>query len=181
MHGARTVRAVGVLALLATLAAVGASAQEMPANNASCAAMDKALPADLAAWTAQTPLAAATSSAGLAKAALTPGKAVSANLAQTPDVHFVTQPEKPGGTVSHGGMFELRIDKPGTYVIGLGSGAWIDVLKDGKAQMSSAHSRGPDCSTLRKMVDFPLEPGRYVLQISANADAKLPILLARRP
>jgi hypothetical protein len=31
------------------------------------------------------------------------------------------------------------------------------------------------------MVDFPLEPGRYVLQVSANADAKLPILLARRP
>jgi hypothetical protein len=47
--------------------------------------------------------------------------------------------------------------------------------------MSTAHSRGPECSTLRKMVDFPLQPGRYVLQVSANADARLPILLARRP
>jgi hypothetical protein len=157
-------------------------AQEMPAkSSASCTAMDKTLPADVAAWTAQTPLAAATSAATLGKATLTPGKAVTADLPQTPEVRFVTQPEKPGGTVSHGGMFELKIDKAGTYVIALGSGAWIDVLKDGKPLVSTAHARGPDCSTLRKMVDFPLEPGRYVLQVSANADAKLPILLARRP
>ena len=156
-------------------------AQEMPASPTSCAAMDKTLPPDLAAWTTRTPLMAATSAAGLGKAALTLGKAVTADLPQTPEVHFITQPEKPGGTVSHGGMFELKIDKAGTYLIGLGSGAWIDVLKDGKPLTSTAHSRGPECSTLRKMVDFPLEPGRYVLQVSANADAKLPILLARRP
>ena len=170
--------AVGVL----SLPAATGLAQEAPAKSAaSCAAMDKTLPADLAGWTAQTPLAAATSAATLGKATLTPGKAVTADLPQTPEVHYVTQPEKPGGTVSHGGMFGLKIDKAGTYVIALGSGAWIDVLKDGKPLASTAHARGPDCSTLRKMVDFPLEPGRYVLQVSANADAKLPILLARRP
>ena len=160
---------------------MAALAQEMPPAKANCAAMDQNLPADFSAWTAQTPLAAADSPAALSKARLTPGKAVAAELPQTSAVKFVTQPERPGGSVSHGGMFELRIDKPGTYVIGLGSGAWIDVLKDGKPLTSTAHSPGPACSTLRKMVDFPLQPGRYVLQISANADAKLPILLAKRP
>jgi hypothetical protein len=160
---------------------LAAGAQEMPPAKANCAAMDQSLPADLAVWTAQTPLAAAANPAGLAKAALTPGKAIAADLPQTSAVTFVTQPERPGGSVSHGGMFELRIDKAGTYVIGLGSGAWIDVLKDGKVLTSTAHSPGPACSTLRKMVDFPLQPGRYVLQISANADARLPILLAKRP
>ena len=174
------------LATMITAAALGlmpmaAAAQDMPASKAACAAMDKALPPDLAAWTAQTPLAAAASAATLGKASLTPGKAVTADLPQTSTVKFVTQPERPGGSVSHGGMFELKIDKAGTYVIGLGSGAWIDVLKDGKVLTSTAHSPGPACSTLRKMVDFPLEPGRYVLQVSANADAKLPILLAKRP
>jgi hypothetical protein len=163
------------------LAPMAAPAQEAPASNASCAGMDKTLPPDLAGWTAQTPLAAAASAAALGKASLVPGKAVAAELPQTSEVHFVTQPERPGGSVSHGGMFELKIDKAGTYVIGLGSGAWIDVLKDGKPLTSTAHSPGPACSTLRKMVDFPLEPGRYVLQISANADAKLPVLLAKRP
>ncbi len=165
---------------LAALPLVSA-AQEMPAAKASCATMDQNLPADLAGWTAQTPLAAAARPADLGKAAITPGKAIAGDLPQTSTVKFVTQPERPGGSVSHGGMFELKIDKAGTYVIGLGSGAWIDVLKDGKPLTSTAHSPGPACSTLRKMVDFPLEPGRYVLQISANADAKLPILLAKRP
>ncbi|HEX3888321.1 MAG TPA: homogentisate 1,2-dioxygenase [Phenylobacterium sp.] len=165
---------------LALVPAIGA-AQEAPASTAACTAMDKTLPPELAAWTAQTPLAAAASAAGLRKASLTLGKAVTADLPQTPQVHFVTQPEKPGGTVSHGGMFELNIDKAGTYVVALGSGAWIDVLKDGKPLMSTAHARGPACLTLRKMVDFSLQPGRYVLQVSANAEARLPILLARRP
>ncbi len=169
------------LASALILVPVVAAAQEMPAGKPNCTSMDQALPADLASWTAQTPLAAAADAASLSKAALTPGKAVTADLPQTASVHFVTQPERPGGSVSHGGMFELRIDKAGTYVIGLGSGAWIDVLKDGKPLTSTAHSPGPACSTLRKMVDFPLQPGRYVLQISANADAKLPILLAKRP
>jgi hypothetical protein len=165
---------------LAGLAAP-ALAQEMPPAKANCAAMDQNLPADLAAWTARTPLAAAASPGGLAKATLTPGRAIVAELPQTSQVKFVTQPERPGGSVSHGGMFDIKVDKAGTYVIGLGSGAWIDVLKDGKPLTSTAHSPGPACSTLRKMVDFPLEPGRYVLQVSANADAKLPILLAKRP
>jgi hypothetical protein len=177
-------RGVAMILTAAALAVLpaGALAQEMPqASKASCAAMDKDLSADLGAWTAQTPLAAATSAATLGKATLVPGKAVAAELPQTADVYFVTQPERPGGSVSHGGMFELRIDKAGTYVVALGSGAWIDVLKDGKALTSTAHSPGPACSTLRKMVDFPLEPGRYVLQVSANADARLSILLAKRP
>jgi hypothetical protein len=171
---------VMVAGVLVAAPAVGA-AQEMPASTATCTAMDKTLPPDLAAWTAQAPLTSATTAAGLGKAVLMPGKAVSAELHQTPDVHYVTQPEKPGGTVSHGGLFELRVDQPGTYVVALGSGAWIDVLKDGKALVSTGHNRGPECSTLRKMVDFPLQPGRYVLQVSANADAKLSILMARRP
>ncbi|HZZ69846.1 MAG TPA: homogentisate 1,2-dioxygenase [Phenylobacterium sp.] len=178
MRGVAVVMTAAVA--LALVPAIGA-AQEAPPSAVACAAMDKTLPPELAAWTAQTPQAAATSAAGLRKASLTPGKAVTADLPQTPQVHFVTQPEKPGGTVSHGGMFELNIDKAGTYVVALGSGAWIDVLKDGKPLMSTAHGRGPTCSTLRKMVDFPLQPGRYVLQVSANADARLPILLARRP
>ncbi len=177
-------RAAAIIAIAAALglAPIAASAQEALAKPAAaCAAMDKTLPVDVAAWTAQTPMAAATTAAGLGKATLTPGKAILADLPMTPQVTFVTQPEKPGGTVSHGGMFGIKIDTAGTYVIALGSGAWLDVLKDGKALESTAHSRGPECSTLRKMVDFPLQPGRYVLQVSANADAKLPILLARRP
>jgi hypothetical protein len=174
-------------AMIVTAAVVGlapfvALAQSMPApSTAACATMDANLPADLTGWSAKAPMAAATKASGLSKAMLSTGQGVEATLPLTPDVTFVTQPEKPGGTVSHGGMFGLNIDKAGTYVIALSSGAWIDVLKDGKPLVSTAHARGPECSTLRKMVDFPLQPGRYVLQVSANADPTLRLMLARRP
>ena len=63
----------------------------------------------------------------------------------------------------------------------LGSGAWVDIVKDGKAIESVAHGHGPDCSGIRKMVDFPLEPGNYVLEIAANGQSQLPLLVAHLP
>ena len=63
----------------------------------------------------------------------------------------------------------------------LGSGAWIDVVKDGKAIESTAHGHGPDCSGVRKVVDFPLQPGSYTLQVAANGQAQLPLLVTRAP
>ena len=165
------------------LAPAAASAQMAPAAPAlaACAAMDAELPAELAGWTAKTPLVASKIAADLPKASLTPGTAFLATLPSTPDVTYVVQPEKPGGSVSHGGLFDLTIASPGTYVIALGTGAWIDVLKDGAPQMSTTHGRGPACTTLRKMVTFDLQPGAYVVQISANGPAELPIMVAKRP
>ena len=173
-----------VLALATVLATPFAASAQMapaPAPAPACAAMDKDIPAELAGWTDKAALSAATSAAGLSKAALVPGKAYLATLAPTPDVAYTVQPEKPGGTVSKGGLFSLTIDKAGAYVIALGSGAWIDVLKDGAGARSTAHGRGPACTTLRKMVTFDLQPGRYVVQISANAEASLPIMVAAKP
>jgi homogentisate 1,2-dioxygenase len=65
--------------------------------------------------------------------------------------------------------------------VALGSGAWIDVLKGKAAMASVAHGHGPDCSGIRKMVDFRLSPGRYTLQIAANGEQTLPLMIARLP
>lgn len=171
---------LAALAVLATPFAV--SAQMAPATPApACAAMDKDLPAELAAWTAKKDLTAAKGVADLDKAVLTPGQAFVAVLAPTLEVTYIVQPEKPGGTVSKGGLFAVDIATAGTYTIALGTGAWIDVLKGDAAQRSTGHGRGPACTTLRKMVSFDLQPGRYVVQISANAEANLPIMVAAKP
>ncbi len=172
-----TLTLVGVL-----LSPVAALAQMTPAPAPqACVTMDVELPPELVGWTAKTPLAAATVAADLAKASLVPGKAYLATLPATPTVTYVVQPEKPGGSVSHGGLFDLTVQSAGTYVIALGTGAWIDVLKDGAPMMSGSHGRGPNCTTLRKMVTFDLQPGAYVVQISANGPAELPIMVAKRP
>lgn len=153
-----------------------AQAQEMQPATA-CKEMDKSLPAELSAWTQKSDLASATRAAELGKARLVPGQAATVTLHHTPDVTYVAQPAKPGGSVSYGGLLDLNIKKAGTYRIGLSAGAWLDVVKNKKLLLSTAHGHGPDCSTLRKIVDFPLQAGHYVVQVSANADPAIAIMI----
>lgn len=155
--------------LLASMASAGpVLAQERPPV---CAA-PVALTGDLAAWASPGDRTAATDVAGLAAATLAIGEAARVKLLPTPAVRYPLRPEKPGGSVSFGGLVGLHVTAPGTYRIALGSGAWIDLVAGGKAVVSTAHGHGPDCSGIRKMVDFPLTPGDYTLQIAANgADA----------
>jgi hypothetical protein len=107
--------------------------------------------------------------------------AVDLALAPTPGVTYALRPAHPGGSVSHGGMVNLTIADAGKYRIGIGSGAWIDLVRDGVSLDSVGHGHGPACSGIRKMVDFALTPGRYVLQIAGNGEATLPLIVARLP
>lgn len=137
------------------------------------------LPAALSRWADREPLAAVTGEASLGDAVLAPGAAVDLALADTPAVRYVLRPSHPGGSVSHGGMLAFKVDRPGTYRVAIGSGAWIDVVKGGAALESIAHGHGPNCSGIRKMVDFSLQPGVYVLQVAGNGDAHLPLMIAK--
>jgi hypothetical protein len=78
-------------------------------------------------------------------------------------------------------MYSFKVERAGTYRIALASAAWIDVLRGKTAVESSSHGHGPDCSGIRKMVDFPLQPGRYVIQIAANGAQVLPFMILRLP
>lgn len=151
------------------------------AEHLVCTGATAPLPSAYAAWAAKTELNAAGAAADLPKAELIPGKAITAHLLPTRQVAYIVQPEKPGGSVSEGGMFQVKIATAGVYRFASGSGAWIDVVQDGKMLESVNHMGGPACTGIRKMVDFPLEPGRYVLQISANADDTLPFLILPQP
>lgn len=171
------------IALLLLMLPAAAGAQDMPGMatpGAKCAA-PATLPPALAGWTAKGAMTSATQASGLDAAMLTPGKAVTVALHSTRDVQYVTQPEKPGGSVAHGGVLAISIAEAGTYQVSLSSGAWIDVLKDGAATMSSAHAPGPACSGIRKTVQFPMQPGRYVIQVSANADPAIDVMVSRVP
>ena len=170
-----------IAALAAAAICIPAAGWAQEEMQAKCTGPSAAPPAEFSSWTVKTDLAAAAKADDLAKTEVKPGEAVMAHLHGTKEVAFVVQPEKPGGSVSHGGMIGLKIDQAGTYRVAIGSGAWLDVLKDGKILESTAHSPGPACSGIRKVVDFALQPGRYVIQISANADEQLPVLVARRP
>ncbi|HEX7822094.1 MAG TPA: homogentisate 1,2-dioxygenase [Sphingobium sp.] len=170
-----------VLALPAQSAAAQPMAPEMDRPAPDCSLVRVALPAELAGWSVRVPVKAAGGKAGLRMATLTVGQAVDAALIQTSGVRYVLRPEKPGGSVSYGGLFGFSVRQAATYRVALGAGAWIDVVKGGKSVASTAHGHGPDCTGIRKMVDFPLTLGRYVLQLAANGTDVLPVMVARLP
>ena len=129
----------------------------------------------------KTPLVAAKEKAALGQASVMPGTAVDVALGSTPSVKYVVRPSRPGGSVSYGGMLSLVIATPGTYRVAIGSGAWLDLIKGKAALESTEHGHGPNCSGIRKMVDFALQPGSYILQIAGNGEPRIPVLVATLP
>jgi hypothetical protein len=172
-----------VVGLVLGLALTSPALAQQPAGHAtaSCAAMDVDLPGELRNWNGDAGAATATGADSLANAELTIGKGYEAVLLNTPKVSFSVQPEKPGGSVAYAGLFEFNVATEGSYAVALGSAAWIDVLEDGRSIRSSSFGHGPECTTIRKIVVFPLKAGKHVLQISANGEAKLKLMVAKKP
>ncbi|MEO5597087.1 MAG: homogentisate 1,2-dioxygenase [Novosphingobium sp.] len=169
--------AAALIGIALVLPLANANAQE---TGHSCAAA-ATLPAELAGWPSQRPIMAASGVSDLRSATLQIGSATDATLKPTADIRYVTRPEEPGGSVSYGGLFNFTVSRAGTYQVALGSGAWIDVLKGKTALTSTAHGHGPDCSGIRKMVSFELTPGRYTLQVAANGEPTLALMIAQLP
>ena len=136
---------------------------------------------ELAPWLSPVPLSSAGRENRSGRVQLAIGQAASLELLRTPEVHYPLRPEKPGGSVSYGGLARIDVRVAGTYRVALGSAAWIDLVQGRKAIPSTAHGHGPDCTGIRKMVDFRLMPGRYTLQIAANGEPQTTVLVARLP
>lgn len=170
-----------VLGLAIALAAPACAQQQPATETPACAAMDAALPAGFADWNGKAALATVGKAEDLAKADIQLGTGYEATLGKTTSIFMPVQPEKPGGSVSSAGLFQFTVETEGAYTVALSTPAWIDVLEDGKAVEPASFGHGPECTTIRKIVVFPLKPGLHVLQISANADPKLKLLVAKKP
>jgi len=73
---------------------------------------------------------------------------------------------------SSGGVVVIpKVPKAGLYQITASAEGWIDVIQDGKALASSAHSGRRDCPDVRKSVRFDLQTGAVTIQFS-GVDSK---------
>jgi hypothetical protein len=169
------------LAALCALVFVTPVRAQEPAAAPKCPEQAAPLPAELAPWTAPAPLTAATRPEDAGKAEIKVGEAVKAALVHTPDVNYAARPTKPGGSVAFGGLLHLAVAEPGTYRVAIGNASWIDVVKGGEKVESIHHGGGPACSGIRKMVDYPLQQGDYVVQLSAGGDAQTGVLVVKLP
>jgi hypothetical protein len=155
------------------LAASPAIAQEAP-DDPSCANVRVAIPAELAAWSKQTPVAAGIKAGG--GASVTPGQALLVALHPASLVTLAPVPKENGG---HAGTLTLTVQEAGNYRVALGGRAWVDLVGTGRALSSSAHGHGPKCTGIRKMVDYTLKPGRYTIQLSGSQADNMPLLVAK--
>lgn len=167
-------------ALIVPLIAVPPADAAAP-EKVDCATATVILPAELADWGKRAPLAAAGAVGDVDAAMLTAGAAVEARLRPAADVRYVTSPQKPARAGGHGGLFSFEVSQPGTYRVAMSGGGWVDILNGGRPASTSAHGHGPACSGIRKMIDFPLNRGRYVVQVMGNPDPSVALLIARLP
>ena len=79
------------------------------------------------------------------------------------------------------GVISLQVDTQGTYRVALSAAAWIEVARGGRTIASVAHTPGPHCSGIRKVVDFALESGRYEVRLSNSPVERLRLMVARKP
>ncbi len=160
---------------------VAATAQDAanPPPPTCSTAMNTALPPLWKSWTTTVPVTGATKAADQPEIAI--GKAYAASLQPTAQMEYSIPLGKTPKEGSFGGLFMLTIEKAGVYSIALDQAAWIDVVKDEQSVQSASHGHGPDCSTIRKFVDFQLIPGHYTIQISAADKQALTIEVVAKP
>ena len=80
-------------------------------------------------------------------------------------LRYGVAPDRKPDVYKFGGMIPIDVKKPGRLVVALDAGAWIDLVRDGVVVKSITHGHGPACSGIRKMVEFDVTHGRYLLQI----------------
>lgn len=172
-----------LIATAMTLLIGGDALAQSPAaaSAPACPAIAAPPPAELPGWTDTQPAMAAADPVSAGKVGIAEGRAVEAGLAKSAGLRFAAQPEKAGASDSYGGLLTFTAKTSGTYRVALGSAAWVDVVRDGKAVASSAHGHGPACSGVRKMVDFPLSAGEYLIQIAGSATPTIRLLAVRLP
>ncbi len=112
--------------------------------------------------------------------ALRPGTALALPMADVAGLRFTVAPERApvGGT--YGAVVPFTIARGGTYAIALSEAAWVDVARGPRLLSSTGHRHGPPCSGIRKIVDYRLAPGRYVLQLIGAPRPEGRVLIVRR-
>ncbi|MFQ3594503.1 MAG: hypothetical protein SNJ63_00115 [Sphingomonadaceae bacterium] len=81
----------------------------------------------------------------------------------------------------HAGLVEVALPAAGTWRFSASHGAWIDLLGPGGHVKSAAFGNLAPCTSIRKVVEFQLEPGIYLVQLSGNPVETVRVMLSLKP
>lgn len=130
------------------------------------------LPPELVGWVRGAPVAAGAAATEAATLVLNKG----VRVLLRPGARVTPSPSRPSAS---GGVLVFEAPAAGRYRVALGRGAWVDLARSGRVLPSAAHGHGPACSRIRKMVDFDLTAGRYLLVLGDAKADPVPVLVSR--
>lgn len=163
----------GLAVLLAAALPIVPTVAAQPGKPAAACPVEPVLPPDLSGW-ARMSSNKTIYAYGDTRAAEWPvlgAVRTGLSLHRAESLRYWAAPERKPDVHKFGGMVPIKVEKAGRLVVALDAGAWIDLVRDGAVVKSAAHGHGPACSGIRKMVEFDVAQGRYLLQIS-NAPAQ---------
>lgn len=102
---------------------------------------------------------------------------VEASLFPARSVEFPVSPQERGGSVSFAGTLKFDITKKSTYRIITNGRPWVEIVQNGKIIDSTKHQHGEKCWGMEKVLDFPLTPGRYVIELTANGKETIKFMI----
>lgn len=106
-----------------------------------------------------------------------PSSAITLGLVTPADARLPTPPERAPKEGTFAGFTSIESAKAGLYTISLSTGAWVDVVQDGRALKPVAFSGATDCSGIRKTVKYQLSAQPFVLQVSGAKDNSISIAI----
>ncbi|WP_256731500.1 hypothetical protein [Sphingomonas sp. dw_22] len=72
----------------------------------------------------------------------------------------------------------VRIRKAGVFGIAVDQDGWVDLYQGrGKALKMASESRGPACSTIRKVIRYRLKPGTYRVEVRQLQAPRVKLML----
>jgi hypothetical protein len=94
------------------------------------------------------------------------------------DAKLPTPPERAPKDGTFAGFTSFKTaPKAGIYTISLSTGAWIDVVQDGRALKPKGFSGATDCDGIRKTMKYELSANPFVLQISGAREDSISVAI----
>jgi hypothetical protein len=94
------------------------------------------------------------------------------------DAKLPTPPERAPKDGTFAGFTSFKTaPKAGIYTISLSTGAWIDVVQDGRALKPKGFSGATDCDGIRKTMKYELSASPFVLQISGAREDSISVAI----
>jgi hypothetical protein len=112
-----------------------------------------------------------------------PDRQYELSLAPREQVHLAAAPARKnhGAETGFAGLVRLHISAPGSYRVSIAAQAWIDVVGDNMLIGSSDFAAAHGCDAPHKIVQYDLQPGTFLLQLTGATSQHVRVVLTRPP